>query len=129
MLTHVIVHLIKMSLFHSLNVCIYPSGTLFCLFSFLGFDSRRGLGIFLFITASRTAMGPTQPPTQWVPGAPSLGLSGQVVKLTTHIHPMPRSRMRGAIPPLPQYAFMAWCSVKHRENFTFYLYLLGMQRH
>jgi hypothetical protein len=29
--------------------------------------------------------------------------------------------MRGAIPPLSQYAFMAWCSVKtkHRVNFTF----------
>jgi hypothetical protein len=27
--------------------------------------------------------------------------------------------MRGAIPPLPQYAFMAWCSVKHKDNFTF----------
>jgi hypothetical protein len=29
--------------------------------------------------------------------------------------------MREAIPPLPQYVFMAWCLVKHRENFTFYL--------
>jgi len=29
--------------------------------------------------------------------------------------------MRGAIPPLPQYASMAWCLVKHRDNFTFYL--------
>jgi hypothetical protein len=28
--------------------------------------------------------------------------------------------MRGAIPSLPQYASMAWCSVKkHRDNFTF----------
>jgi hypothetical protein len=27
--------------------------------------------------------------------------------------------MRGATPPLPQYVFMAWCSVKHRDNFTF----------
>jgi hypothetical protein len=27
--------------------------------------------------------------------------------------------MRGAIPPLPQYAFMAWCLVKHRDNVTF----------
>jgi hypothetical protein len=26
--------------------------------------------------------------------------------------------MRGAIPPLPQYVFMAWCLVKHRDNFT-----------
>jgi hypothetical protein len=29
--------------------------------------------------------------------------------------------MSGAIPPLPQYAFMAWCLVKHRDNFTFTL--------
>jgi len=27
--------------------------------------------------------------------------------------------MSGAIPPLPQYAFMAWCLVKHRDKFTF----------
>jgi hypothetical protein len=41
---------------------------------FLGFDSRRGPGIFLFTTAYRTALGPTQPSIQWVPGALSLGL-------------------------------------------------------
>jgi hypothetical protein len=30
--------------------------------------------------------------------------------------------MSGAIHPLPQYAFMAWCLVKkkHRDNFTFF---------
>jgi hypothetical protein len=39
----------------------------------LELDSGRGLGI-LFITASRTALGPTQPPIQWVPGALSLGV-------------------------------------------------------
>jgi hypothetical protein len=33
-----------------------------------------GLGIFLFITASRTALGPTQPPIQWIPGFLSLGV-------------------------------------------------------
>jgi len=26
--------------------------------------------------------------------------------------------MRGAIPPLLQYAFMEWCLVKHKDNFT-----------
>jgi hypothetical protein len=32
------------------------------------------LGIFPFTTASRTALGPTQPPIQWVRGALSLGV-------------------------------------------------------
>jgi hypothetical protein len=40
----------------------------------LGFDSWQGLGIFLFTTASRTALGPTQPPIQWVLGALSPGI-------------------------------------------------------
>jgi hypothetical protein len=44
------------------------------------------------------------------------------VKLTTHLHLMPTSRMSGTIPPLPQYVFMAWCLVKHRDNFTFTLF-------
>jgi len=32
-----------------------------------GFDSRQGLGLFLWDTASRQALGPTQPPIQCVP--------------------------------------------------------------
>jgi hypothetical protein len=43
------------------------------------------------------------------------------VKLTTHLHLAPRLRMRVAISPIPQYVFMAWCLVKHRDNFTFTL--------
>jgi hypothetical protein len=39
-----------------------------------GFESRQGLGIFLFTTASRPALGPTQTPIQWAPGALSLGI-------------------------------------------------------
>jgi hypothetical protein len=33
-----------------------------------------GVGNFFFTTASRTALGPTQPPIQWVPGALSTGV-------------------------------------------------------
>jgi len=40
----------------------------------LGFDSRQGLGIFLFTTASRTVLEPIQSPIQWLVEALSLGL-------------------------------------------------------
>jgi len=45
------------------------------------------------------------------------------VKLTTHLHQVPRSIMRGVIPPLPQYAFIVWCLVKKKSTGTNYLYL------
>jgi hypothetical protein len=38
-----------------------------------GFESRQGLGIFLFTTATRPVLGPTQPPIQ-VLRALSLGV-------------------------------------------------------
>jgi hypothetical protein len=39
-----------------------------------GVRFSAGLGIFLFDTVFRPAVGPTQPPIQWVPGALSLGV-------------------------------------------------------
>jgi hypothetical protein len=39
----------------------------------------------------------------------------------------PEVKNYGSIPPLPQYVFMAWCSVKHRDNFAFIAY--GRQVH
>jgi len=54
-------------------------------------------------------------PSQWIKGAFPCGYSGRGVKMTTHLHLVPRSRMRGAT---LQYAFVAWCLVKHRDNFT-----------
>jgi hypothetical protein len=74
-----------------------------------GFETWQGLRIFLFTTASRPVL--TQPPIKWVPGPLTRGWSGQGVKLTTRLHLVQRSRMRGAVPPLSQYAFMTRCSV------------------
>jgi len=44
------------------------------------------------------------------------------LKLMTHLQLVPRSRMCGAIPPLPNKP--SWCSaqLKHRDNFTFTFY-------
>jgi hypothetical protein len=83
----------------------------------LGFDSRRGLGIFLFTTLSRTALGITQPPIQWIPGTLSLG-----VKRLGHEadHSLPSSaEVKNArrYTSTPPYVFVAWCLVKHRDNF------------
>jgi hypothetical protein len=78
----------------------------------LGFDSRRGLGIFLFTTASRRALEPTQPPVQWVPGSLSLGIKRPNREADHSPLSSAEVKMRGAIPPLPQYAFNARCFVK-----------------
>jgi hypothetical protein len=86
---------------------------------FLGFDSRLGLGIFLFITVSRTALGPTQPPTQWVPGSLSLWVKRPGREADNS--PPFSAEVNNAwnYTSTPQYVFMAWCLVKRRENFTF----------
>jgi hypothetical protein len=58
----------------------------------LEFDSRRELRIFLFTTVFRTALGPTQPPIQWVSGALSLGVKRPVRE--THHFPPPSAEVK-----------------------------------
>jgi hypothetical protein len=84
-----------------------------------GSNPGRGtMEVLLFTTASRPALGHTQPPIQCVLGSLTPGEeSDRGVKLTTHLHLVPRSRMRGAIPPLPLFFFMAWWLVRHRNKF------------
>jgi hypothetical protein len=88
----------------------------------LGFDSWRGLGVLLFTTESRTALGPSQPPIQWVSWALSLVVkrpgreadhsppSSAEVKecVELYLHSPNAPPWRGA-------------QLKHRDNFTFTL--------
>jgi hypothetical protein len=79
--------------------------------------------LIISFTASRTALGPTQPPIQWVSEALYLGVKwpGREVD-----HSPPSSaevKNAWSYTSTPQYAFMAWCLVKHRGKFTFTLCL------
>jgi hypothetical protein len=45
--------------------------------------------------------------------------SGRDVKLTTHLHIVPRSRLHGTIPPFPNTPSGRGAKLKHRDVFTF----------
>jgi hypothetical protein len=60
----------------------------------IGVRSPAGLRIFPLTSVSRPALGPIQPPVQWVPGVLSPGVKrGRGVMLTTHTHLVPKSWM------------------------------------
>jgi hypothetical protein len=80
-----------------------------------GVQSPAGptMGFFLFSTASRPVLEPTQPPIQWIPW---LGREAD--------HSAPFSaevKNAWSYSPTPQYFFMAWYLVKHGDNFSFFI--------
>jgi hypothetical protein len=83
------------------------------------FESRQELGVFLFTTASRAALGPTLPPIQRVPGSLSLGVKWPG-RETNHSPPFSaevkkRMELYFHSPNTP-----SWCGaqLKHRDDFT-----------
>jgi len=86
-----------------------------------GFYSlQRKLWLFLFLTAPRPALGPIQPPIQWVPEALFLGVKrperGADQLSGAHIN---NAWSYASIPHTS-----SWLALKHRDNFTFTLSLL-----
>jgi hypothetical protein len=61
---------------------------------------------FLFSTASRFAVGPTEPLVWLVPR----------VKLTTHLYLVSKVKKEWSWTPTPPYVFMVWCVIKQRDN-------------
>jgi hypothetical protein len=75
------------------------------------FDCREGLVFVFFASASRPALGPAQPPTQWVSGDLSLGDKAD--------HSSPSSAKGKKV---SQYIFMAWYLVKYGDNLYLYVF-------
>jgi hypothetical protein len=65
-------------------------------------------------------VGPIQPSIQWVPGALSLGVR-RPGREADHSSPS-SAGVKNAwnYTSTSQYVFMAWCLVKHSDNFTFF---------
>jgi hypothetical protein len=91
----------------------------------LGFDARWRLEIFLFTTASRTALEPTEPPIQWVPWALSLGVK-RPGRETNHSPPS-SAEVKECVELYLHYPIrlhgVVLSQQKHRDNFTFTFYV------
>jgi hypothetical protein len=83
--------------FKNYSSCRVPKDRMLWIFNntcTTSFDPQQRQRIFLLAPASRPALGPTQPPIQWVPGVLSPGVKGgRGVTLTTHPHLVPRLSM------------------------------------
>jgi hypothetical protein len=86
------------------------------------FRFPAGLGIF-FTTASRTPLESTQSPVKWIPGTLSLWVKQPMRAADQSPPSSAKVRNAWSYTPTPQYVFVAWCLVKHRDNFTSYLTL------
>jgi hypothetical protein len=82
----------------------------------------RGQKFFLFATVSRLALGPIEPPIQWVPWALSPGVKSPE-RETDHLSPS-SSEVKNACSCtfISSYVFMGWYLIKYR----IFLHAMGL---
>jgi len=91
-----------------------------------GFESRQGLGIFLFTTVSRTTLKPNQPPIQWAIVALYLGVK-RTGREADHSFPSSAEvKNVWSYTSTPQYVFKVWCLAKHRNSFKIFEIFIQM---
>jgi hypothetical protein len=80
------------------------------------FPTGAVMGFFLFATASTPALGPNQPPNQWVAGALSTEVERK--KREANHSPLSTSEVKNAWSYTCTPAIRRHGAVKHRDNFT-----------
>jgi hypothetical protein len=90
----------------------------------VGSSPSKDWEFFFFTIASRPAMGPTQPPIHWV-----LSIRVKRPGRETDRSPPCSAEVKNAwrYTSTPQYAFMAWWSVKALGQLYLYVYLTGCE--
>jgi hypothetical protein len=71
-----------------------------------------------FSTASRLALGPTQIPIRGAHGAFPLRVNGPGCETDHSPPPLAKAKDVWSYTSTLPYNFMAWCLIKHRDNFT-----------
>jgi hypothetical protein len=85
-----------------------------------GFESQQSHGFFFLATASRPALGPTQPPIQWAPVVPSPGTKEPPPGREAHQSPPSTAEVKNAWSYTPTTPIRLHGVVsKHKDNFTF----------
>jgi len=86
-----------------------------------------GLGIFFSAIVSRRVLGPIQP-IEWVPGVLSLVVKRPEPDADQSPPFSAAVKNTWSYTSTPPYVFVAWCLVKHRDNFTFNSTFTTMQQ-
>jgi hypothetical protein len=76
-----------------------------------------------FTKVSRRTLGLTQPPIQWVSGAISLGVKRPGGEADHSPPTSAKNKNAWSYTSTPQYAFMAWCSIKAQGQIYLYFNL------